>query len=147
MTNMTIEELQKRLSTTHDLNNLKDCQEIIASFLRVLELQSQNKEQVSRELKKLAFKVKHNLDQALDQADDILKGASLPANETMRLLEQMSTEMVRAGDLDDLALTDEVFQEVWGRLDFDGRPSAVLEEMIHRFKKLTGQSVPKDDEG
>lgn len=82
-----------------------------------------------------------------EKAEQILAGMpKRPGEDVMKSLMRMANEMSRAEDLEDKDLTNEVFREVWGVLDMDGRPSAVLEEMIRRFKEHTGQPVPKDED-
>ena len=53
-------------------------------------------------------------------------------------LTRMSEAMGDAGNLSDDKLVDEIFQQVWGELEITERPSALLEEMIRRFKTLAG---------
>jgi len=48
---------------------------------------------------------------------------------------RMADEMSRAESMDDSELLDEVMNTVWGDLDADSHESAVLEELIHRFKE------------
>jgi hypothetical protein len=53
----------------------------------------------------------------------------------MGFLETMSKEMGHAGGLTDEQLIDEIFEKIWGELDMSSPESALLEELILRFKK------------
>ncbi len=60
-----------------------------------------------------------------------------------RFLVRMSDEVNRAQTLTDEQLVDEVFEKLWGELNMDSRESALLEELIDRFKKRTAaQNAP-----
>ena len=54
----------------------------------------------------------------------------------MDFLETMSEEMGHAGGLSDEQLVDEIFEKIWGGLDMSSPESALLEELILRFKKV-----------
>ena len=143
---MTLEQLQERLQGTFDLTDLADCQSVIRMLLRDLDMSNARAERTGTDLKALAFMVHRGVPKAGEKAEQILSGMpKRPGAEVMASLMKMSEEIHRAEDLDDKTLTDEVFKEVWADLHIDGRPSAVLEEMIARFKKLTGQEAK--DEG
>jgi hypothetical protein len=144
---MTLEQLAAKLEGTYDLTDLADCQSVIRMLLRNLDAANARAERANTDLKSLAFQVhRGNDDKAHEKAEAILAGCKRPAGEVMAGLMKMSDEMGRASDLNDTDLTTEVFKEVWGELTIDGRPSAVLEEMIHRFKVMTGQEVADDNE-
>ena len=144
---MTLEELQERLQGTYDLRDLVDCQSVIRMLLRDLDAANSRAERASTDLKSLAFMVNRGNPKAADKAERIIAGAPKRSDaEVMECLLAMSKELEHADALSDEDLTTEVFREVWGNLSFDGRPSAVLEELLLRFKKLTGQKVGDDDE-
>ena len=50
------------------------------------------------------------------------------------MLMDMSTEMNRAEALGNSELLDEVLSTVWGDLEMNSRESAILEELVRRFK-------------
>lgn len=139
---MKIEELQEKLQGTYDLTDLADCQSVIRMLLRDLDMANARAQRTGTDLKALAFMVDRKDPKALDRAGQILAGVpKCPGEEVIQTLMRMSDEITRAEELGDKDLTAEVFREVWGNLDFDGRGSAVLEEMIRRFKKHTGQPI------
>jgi len=144
---MTIEQLQEKLEGTYDLNDLADCQSVIRMLLRDLDMANARAQRAATDLKSLSFMVNTGNPKASEKAEDVLAGMPKRSGErVMDTLRRMSSEISRAEDLPNEQLTDEVFREVWGNLDFDGRPSAVLEEMIHRFKRLTGQPVDDSED-
>jgi len=143
---MDIEALQAKIEGTHDLNDLHDCHAVIQMLLRDLNIANERTFRARTDLKLLAMMVRKGDGSAEKKAEDVISAMpKRPVGEVMEGLQRMADELSRAENLTDVDLTDEVFREVWGNLDFDGRPSAVLEELILRSKRLTGQPV-KDEE-
>ena len=135
---MKIEELQEKLEGTHDFNDLNDCHSVIEMLLRDLDGCKTREERTLHDLKLLALAVRHNPSKAEELADAVISNNRNPGK-LLDTLRRMATETTRAEELSDERLTQEVFQEVWSDLNVDGRPSAVLEELLMRFKKRTGQ--------
>lgn len=144
MKELTIEGLQESLRGTYDLTDTVDCQSVIRMLLRDLNAANARSEKAEHDLKRLAFATRHNPAKADELAGEVLDRNKVPGEKVMAFLERMAEEVTRAEDLTDIELTDEVFQHVWGDLDCDSRPSAVLEELLRRFRKHTGQE--EDDE-
>jgi hypothetical protein len=116
-------------------------------LLRDLDLANARSQRIGTDLKMLACMVSKGNSKAIEKAEQIIAGVpKRPGEEAMNGILRMADEITRAEDLQDKELTSEVFREVWGDLDYDSRGSAVLEEMIRRFKKHTGQPVAEDQD-
>ena len=137
---MTVEQLQEKMDGVYDFNDITDCQSVIGMLLRDIELSHLREEQTAHDLKTLAGAVKNDFSKADELAEAALASKRKSPVQVFNFLRQMASEVNRSEKLSDVELTDEVLTLVWGGLDMDGRPSAVLEEMINRFKKHTGQS-------
>jgi len=136
---MNIGELEKRLEGTHNFSDIKDCHSVIKMLLRDLDIARKGEDKKEKGLKTLALAVRHNPVESEELAEQALsKHKNVPKN-ILSFLKGMSEEMIQAENLSDEVLTDNVLKDVWGDLDLNGRPSAVLEEMIRRFRKLTNQ--------
>jgi hypothetical protein len=143
---VNINDLQSRLDGTYDLSDPVDCKAVIKMLLRDLDIANARSQKSLADLRSLSFMINVGNPKASEKAVSVLSGSDKRTGDNVvDVLLRMSGEMSRAEELTDKDLTDEVLREVWGNLDFDGRPSAVLEEMIQRFKKYTGQ--PVTDEG
>lgn len=132
---MNIDQLEEKLGGTFDLKDVGDCRKVIKTLLRDLELASKRSEKMATERRMLAFMVSRNKSSAKKKADEILKGSpKKTGSELLGFLSRMSQEADFAKGLDDKQLVEEVLRTVWGDLDMDGRASAVMEELIERFK-------------
>ena len=136
---MNIGELEKRLEGTHNFSDIKDCHAVVKMLLRDLDIARKGEDKKEKGLKTLALAVRHNPVKSEELAEQALsKHKNVPKN-ILSFLRGMSEEMIQAENLSDEVLTDNVLKDVWGDLDLNGRPSAVLEEMIRRFRNLTNQ--------
>ena len=81
------------------------------------------------------FLVVNNKPNASEKAHEVLSGMPKKSQaEVWSTLMGMSGEMQRAEGLDSGELVSEVMDTVWGDLPMHSRESAVLEELIQRFK-------------
>ena len=135
---MDIKKLQEKLEGVTDFDNPEDCKRIIEMLLRDLERANGRAEGNATRLKMLAYLVSKNKSKAKEKAEEILSGVQKSKVEVWDMLMGMSNEMGRAESLDDRELLDDVHGNVWGELPMDSRESAVLEELIRRYKKKAG---------
>jgi len=141
---MNIEELKDKLNGVYDFDEAKDCQKVITMLLRDLVGANKRAEHAVTQMKMLAMMVVRGRQNARKKAEDIIRVTPrLSSGEVMEEMERMSREMESANGLTDEQLVNDVLRHVWGDLDFTGRPSAVLEEMICRYKKMAG--IEKDN--
>ena len=144
---MNFDNLKDKLKYVYDFDKPDDCQKVMEMLLRDLSGANKRAEQAATQLKLLASMVVRNRPDVREKAESILKGSSKCSEEdVMDALSRLSRETESAGKLSDQKLTDEVFQYVWGELDITGRPSALVEEIIHRFKELAGIKEEPDAE-
>ena len=136
---MTVKELQKKLKGHYDLTNAVDCQSVIRMLLVDLERAKKRADAAFSELRMLALLVSREKPTAKSMAGEVLEGIPMEsAAKVMDAILAMCGEIKRAKALKDQEVADEVFRHVWGDLEMHSRGSAVLEELVLRFKKQAG---------
>lgn len=130
---MDIREMEKRLGDIYDLNKAEDCQKVIQVLLR--DIQRRCEETCQDNLKVLVEAVLTDNPRAKEIAQKIETGIRpRTAEQLVGFLTRMSNDMGRVEQLSRDELVDEVIK-VWSRFLMDSWESAVLDEMIQRFKK------------
>jgi len=137
---MEIRVLQEQLKGTYDLTDLVDCQSVIGMLLQEIETQQRRTKTVDGKLKILAAHVTKGRDgAAMTFAQKALEETHVrDGAEVMDSLLKMSEDMADVETLDDETLVTETTNKVWGDLPFTSRESALVEELISRFKKNAG---------
>ena len=140
---MTLEELQEVVGEDYDLTKVEDCRTLIGILLKGIEAHQAQAKTAHGKLKLLSVHcVKDRHDAARKFAEGVLEGVELRGEaEVLEELLGMCDEIRAAESLEDGALIDEVMTDVWGELPFTSRESAVLEELIRRYKKAKGIPV------
>ena len=133
---MKLKELKEKLEGVFDLGDPEDCQKVIEMLLCDLDGANERGEKSEPKLKMLAYLVSKERPDARGEAKKILSGVSNGAKPRMwDMLMGMVHEIGRAESLDDEQLVDEISEEIWGEFYMDSRESAILEELIRRFRE------------
>jgi len=138
---MKIEELEEKLDGVFDLTDIDDCREVIQTLLR--DNQRRCEEGCSDKLKMLAKMVMSDNPRAKELAQTI-EGSTKKksAKALLDFFARMSNSVRHAKSLNNEKLIDAVLG-IWGGLLMDSVESAVLEEIIERFKKATAKKGKK----
>jgi len=136
---MRMEELKEKLEGVYNFDNPEHCQKVIEMLLRDLERANKSLADTQTQLKMLAYLTAANKGRAIEKANDILSGVPRKTKvEVWDMLVGMTNEMHRAKGLDDEELLDEVTSGIWSDLHMDSRESAVLEELLRRYRDKAG---------
>lgn len=144
---MEIKELQSKLNGVYDLTNVVDCQSVIRVLLRDLDKAHADVEAAESRLKFLAFCVAEGKPDVKQKADEILAKFNVKKRspgEVMDFLMRMSEQIRSAENMSNEELIGEVLSKIWAGFHMDSRESAILEELIERFKKARAFA---DEEG
>jgi len=134
----SLERLQERLDGVYDLTKVKDCRAVIDMLLRDLDKSNMRTSAEIVKMRSLALAVANDRFDAKEKAKEVLSSRQRDGGHVMEFLASMAEEMKQADALDDESLAAEVLNTTWANLDMDSRESAVLSELIGRFKKLKG---------
>jgi len=139
---MRLEGLRKRLEGTYDLDKAEDCQRVIQVLLRGSDKANRTASEARSELQALALDVVNDRLEAKEKAAKVLTASEALASpkergpaEVMGFLSKMADEMTRAEDMTDEQLKSEVLNGLWANLDMHSRDSAVLGEIVRRFRE------------
>jgi hypothetical protein len=141
---MEIKDLQDKLQGVYDLTEAVDCQSVIRMLLRDLDTEKQKAEFAGNSARMLAEKVRTGDPDANSLAEKIIQNAPKKKYSVMDFMQRMCDSMNTAEALSDEQLVDESIH-IWAEYDMDSKESSVLDELIHRFKRLAGIKVPATD--
>lgn len=133
---VTLEKLQESLDGVYDLRDTVDCHSVIRFLLRDLEGSKARERQARERLRSLAASVISGDFAAKEKAHEALAPAGVkdePAN-AVKFILRMGEMMKAAEDMTNDQLSEEVLDKVWANFDMSSRESAVLGEMMARFK-------------
>jgi len=130
---MTIEELREKLEGVYDLGNALDCEAVIRMLLRDLDGANRRAETATDKLKVLAFMVSQGKPETRERAQEILAGSG-KKEEVWDFLMEMCEEIRRAEAMSAEDLGEDVLNRVWSEMDMQTRESAILAELIRRFR-------------
>jgi hypothetical protein len=143
---MELKELQEKLAGVYDLTTSIDCQAVIRMLLRDADIIRTEAEAIRKQVNFLAFLVVENSPSVKDTARRILSKNNIKVKspaEMMDFLMRMGEEDKRAEKLSKEELEEESYK-IWGNYNMDSRESAVIGELIQRFKKARAFA---DEEG
>jgi hypothetical protein len=134
---MTLEKLQKNLDGVYDLRDTADCHAMIRFLLRDLDGSKAREKQAREKLKSLAASVLSDSFDAKEKARNVLSasGGKEDSTNAIKFILRMGEMMKAAEDMTNEQLSEEVLDKVWANLDMSSRESAVLGEMMARFKE------------
>ena len=133
---VTLEKLQEKLNDVYDLRDTSDCHAVIRMLLRDVEGSKARENKYRVQLRSLAAAVLGEYYDAKEKARDALSSSSpkeCPVN-VMGFISKMAVMMKYAEDMTDEKLASEVLDRVWANLDMSSGESALLGEMMERFK-------------
>jgi hypothetical protein len=135
---MNLEQLQQKLEGVFDLTNTLDCQSVIRALLKDLERARGEELAAQAKLRILASLVSNGKTSAKEVARGVLeKTEKRSPEEVMDFLFCMCDETKRAEKLGDKDLISDAIK-AWAELDMHSRESAVIDELIQRFKAAKG---------
>lgn len=135
---MNIEALQEKLEGVFDMHSAEGCRSVIASLLSNIEILETAKQDAERRLKVLALLVTGDKPNAKEVAwKTVEKIKKKSPSGLMDFLFRMCDEADKAEKLGDEGLLSESVR-VWAEFDMHSRESAVLDELIQRYKKAKG---------
>jgi len=149
---MDIRELQEKLRGVYDLTDTVDCQSVISMLLKEVEAEKESAVLHVKEANQLAELVAADSPEAKQLAERMNEQVNKIQQKARAwdFIQRMCKSMDSAEKLPDTALIDEVLQSI-GNLSMDSYESAVIEELVHRFKNPKGKKndgvsgVPKID--
>ena len=140
-------ELQDKLGGVYDLTDIVDCQSVIRMLLTDMKREKARTEDMWQKLQGLADRVLLS-----DEIEDGLrkmayevrnvKGVKRTKQAVVEFLMKMSEFMGEADKMSDDELIS-ACMEVWSNLDMDSKESAVVEELMERFKKVKARKKVK----
>jgi hypothetical protein len=140
---MTLEKLQESLDGVYDLRDTMECHAVIRFLIRDLEGSKAREKQAREGFKSLAASVlAGDTIESKEKARDALSptvNKEERANAAKFIL-KMGKMMKFAEDMNDEQISEEVLQRVWANLDMSGQESAMLGEMLARFKMKSENS-------
>ena len=136
---VNIEAIRERLKGKCDLDSIKDCHALVRELLREVEKQASCARVADGKAVMLARLVVRHDERALEKAESLIRAHPEKSKEEVwDFLVRMTEEMQSAEQLGDEQLAADVMHKVWGELDMDSHESAVLEELVRRFREAKG---------
>ena len=134
---MTLEKLQESLDGVYDLRDTVDCHAVIRFLIRDLEGSKAREKQAREGFKSLAASVlAGDTIESKEKARDALSPSANKEDRVnaAKFLLRMGKMMKSAEEMNDEQLSEEVLNRIWSNLDMSGKESAMLGEMLARFK-------------
>lgn len=128
------ERLQRNLEGVYDLDKAEDCRKVIEVLLRDLEEANARASDARSGLKSLALMVTSGNQDMRDAARKVLLDGSGRRVDMLGYVMRMVGQMDDVRTLPDDVLVSEVLDKVWVSYDMSGRESALVAEVLDRFK-------------
>ena len=134
-------ELQEKLNGVYDLTDVVDCQSIIRMLLLDMRRERSRTEVVwskLQELSRLVIDSKGCEPEIQCYAHGVLKERNgTTKHDAVDYLRRVCELAKQTSALDDRQLIDDAI-DVWGRINMDTKESAVIEELIERYRQARG---------
>lgn len=129
-----------RLNELCNLQDIDECRRVISVLAGDLELSNSKLKEANERLQALAVMVL-NLSPDLQNEAKRIMFENKSGGNTWKFITTMVSNMEEVSSLLDKALVDEVLDKVWGGLDLSSTESALLGELIERFKQRIGNEI------
>jgi len=128
-------KLENGLEGVYDLTSVSDCRKVIQVLLRDVERANARVADTLVRLKGLALKVMSESADMKDAARNAIVNDTLNGSGVLGYIMRMVQEMKDVRVMSDDTLVSEILDKVWANYDISGRESAVIAELIERFRK------------
>lgn len=141
-----LDGLREKLEGVFDLDTLEDCHKIIGAILRSNNDKTKNLEDAKSRLNVLAWLVINGNPKALADAEDIVNiSRDKRKSNVLEVLNVMASSMANTEGLNDEKLVEAMFDKVYPNFDISSEESAILDELILRFKKYAGLPIQEEN--